>query len=225
MGGSQPLPWTFDDGGRSDAEGHGGTRDTNDCVTRAIAIATGLPYAQVYADLTEAQRLWCHSSRSRHAKRMAESERWHARHGVAREVYEPYLLSLGWSWVPTMTVGSGTTVHLATGELPDGHIIARVSRHVCAVIDGVLHDTDDCSRDGTRAVYGYFTKMSGNSTPPNTAPAKNERFTIVVSRETFYRQEVEAANEKAIFEGRYTVLSEQHSSTAPDEVCKVEDSK
>jgi len=24
------------------------------------------------------------------------------------------------------------------------------------VIDGVLHDTHDCSRDGTRCVYGYW---------------------------------------------------------------------
>jgi hypothetical protein len=30
------------------------------------------------------------------------------------------------------------------------------SRHLVAVIDGVIHDTHDCSRDGTRCVYGYF---------------------------------------------------------------------
>ena len=32
-----------------------------------------------------------------------------------------------------------------------------LSRHMCAVIDGVIHDTYDPSRDGTRAVYGYYT--------------------------------------------------------------------
>lgn len=155
---NDPLPWVSDDGGRADAEGHGGVRGTGDCVTRAIAIATGLPYAQVYAELTEAQRLWCHSSRSRQAKRIVENGRWQARHGVVREVYEAYLLSLGWSWVPIMKIGSGTTTHLAVGELPNGRIIARLSRHLCAVIDGVIHDTHDCSRGGTRAVYGYFIK-------------------------------------------------------------------
>jgi|SRR5262245_25045412 len=31
---------------------------------------------------------------------------------------------------------------------------------VVAVIDGVIHDTHDCSRDGTRCVYGYFSLPS-----------------------------------------------------------------
>jgi hypothetical protein len=33
-----------------------------------------------------------------------------------------------------------------------------VSKHYCAVIDGVIHDTSDPSRDGTRCVYGYWIK-------------------------------------------------------------------
>jgi hypothetical protein len=31
-----------------------------------------------------------------------------------------------------------------------------VSRHAVAVIDGVIHDTYDCSRGGKRCVYGYW---------------------------------------------------------------------
>jgi len=27
---------------------------------------------------------------------------------------------------------------------------------MAAVIDGVLHDAYDCSREGTRCVYGYY---------------------------------------------------------------------
>jgi hypothetical protein len=34
--------------------------------------------------------------------------------------------------------------------------VARLSRHLCAVVDGVVHDTFDPSRDGTRCVYGYW---------------------------------------------------------------------
>jgi hypothetical protein len=41
--------------------------------------------------------------------------------------------------------------------LPNGRLIARCSRHLVAVIDGVIHDTHDSSRDGTRCVYGYWT--------------------------------------------------------------------
>jgi hypothetical protein len=49
-------------------------------------------------------------------------------------------------------------VHLRDGELPSGRLIVQVSRHVVAVIDGVMHDTHDPSRNGQRAVYGYYTQ-------------------------------------------------------------------
>lgn len=32
----------------------------------------------------------------------------------------------------------------------------RFEENVCAVVDGVIFDTHDPSRDGTRCVYGYF---------------------------------------------------------------------
>lgn len=44
------LPFKQDDGGRADA-GYKGT--TGDCVTRAIAIATGLDYQTVYDAINE----------------------------------------------------------------------------------------------------------------------------------------------------------------------------
>jgi len=34
-------------------------------------------------------------------------------------------------------------------------------KHTTAVIDGIIHDTYDPSRAGTRCVYGYFTKGTG----------------------------------------------------------------
>jgi hypothetical protein len=39
---------------------------------------------------------------------------------------------------------------------PPGRLVVRLSKHVAAVVDGVLHDTYDCSRGGTRCVYGYW---------------------------------------------------------------------
>jgi hypothetical protein len=60
--------------------------------------------------------------------------------------------------VPTMQIGSGCRVHLRADELPAGRIICQVSRHLCAVIDGVVYDTHDPTRDGTRCVYGYWHK-------------------------------------------------------------------
>lgn len=128
--------FVYDDGGRA---GAGYKGDTRDCVTRAIAIATGRPYQDVYDALYAA----------------AGSS---PRNGVPRKAYDPYLAEAGWTWTPTMRIGSGCTTHLRADELPPGRIIARLSRHLCAVIDGVVHDTFDPSRDGTRCVYGYWSK-------------------------------------------------------------------
>jgi hypothetical protein len=57
-----------------------------------------------------------------------------------------------------MAIGSGCTVHLRDGELPQGRLIVAVSKHIVTVIDGVIRDTHDPSRDGTRCVYGYWRK-------------------------------------------------------------------
>jgi hypothetical protein len=39
-----------------------------------------------------------------------------------------------------------------------GKLIVSVSRHLVAVVNGVINDTYDCSRDATRCVYGYWQK-------------------------------------------------------------------
>lgn len=66
---------------------------------------------------------------------------------------------LGFVWTPTMFIGQGCKVHLRKGELPTGRLVVKVSRHLCAVINGVLHDTHDCTRRGKRCVYGYWKLM------------------------------------------------------------------
>lgn len=43
------------------------------------------------------------------------------------------------------TLGAGSIFEMASCRM-----IVRLSGHLAAVIDGVLHDTHDCSRDGTR---------------------------------------------------------------------------
>lgn len=48
-------------------------------------------------------------------------------------------------------------------------------------------------------------------------------YTILVSKETFFTQEVEADSEDAVFRGDYKILSERQRSTAPTEVIRVED--
>ena len=137
----------YNDGGRKTAgfKGYSG-----DCVTRAIAIATGLPYLKVYNAINDLAACERPSKRAR--------GRSSARDGVHRKTYEKYLLSLGWKWTPTMTIGGGCKVHLRAEDLPSGPLVVRVSRHLTAVIDGVIYDTFNPDRGGNRCVYGYFSK-------------------------------------------------------------------
>jgi len=146
------IQFTYDDGGRA-AAGFKGR--TNDCAVRAIAIATEQSYQQTYDDLTFLKKLWSEKGRSKAAKRNKSTS---VRDGVHPEVCKPYILQLGWNWTPTMRIGQGCKVHLKADELPSGRLICRLSGHIVAVIDGVIHDTYDPSRGGTRCVYGFFSK-------------------------------------------------------------------
>jgi len=119
-------------------------------VTRAIAIATGLPYQEVYDTLNALAKR--HERRGRRKRGISN-----ARNGVHRATYDRFLKALGWRWTPTMQIGSGCTVHLRAEELPAGRLIVSVSKHLVAVLDGVIHDTGDPSRRGTRCVYGYWS--------------------------------------------------------------------
>lgn len=147
-----------DDGGRSASEFKG---KANDCVCRAIAIATQLPYHDVYKMINEIAR----GEEKKQIFPLAQ-KRSSARTGVFKGTYKKLLAQLGWTWVPTMHIGQGCKVHLRKEELPAGRLIVSVSRHMTAVLDHVIHDTHDPSRNGTRCVYGYFKKndptASGN---------------------------------------------------------------
>lgn len=141
------MKFTPNDGGRA-AAGYSGL--TGDCVTRSIAIVTGKTYQEVYDALNKL------ATRERTGKRKRGISS--ARTGVYKTTYHNYLVSLGYKWVPTMFIGQGCKVHLREGELPMGRLIVSVSRHITAVIDGVIHDNYDPSRNGWRCVYGYYKK-------------------------------------------------------------------
>lgn len=139
--------FVYDDGGRAEA-GYKGS--TGDCVCRAIAIASQRPYTEIY-DLINA-----HAKGERIGRRKRGKS--DARTGVYKQTIAKVLKSLGFVWTPTMLVGSGCKVHLRADELPKGRLVVSVSKHSVAVIDGVIHDTHDPSRGGTRCVYGWWRK-------------------------------------------------------------------
>lgn len=140
------MQFKYNDGGRANA-GYSGS--TGDCVTRAVAIVTGKSYVDVYVAINTLSK----AERTGVRKRGKSN----ARTGVYRTTYDKIITQLGGKWHPTMGIGTGCQVHLRDGELPMGKLLVKVSGHLVAVIDGVIHDLSDCSRGGTRCVYGYWT--------------------------------------------------------------------
>ena len=109
----------------------------------AIAMANNESYEAVYADLAKRQKALGKPGLSS---------------GVYRKTYDGYLADAGWYWFPTMTIGMGCTVHMLADELPEGRIIVRLSRRLTVVEDGVVYDSVDPRRDGTRCVYGFWSE-------------------------------------------------------------------
>lgn len=144
----------INDGGRSRYFSGDNVRD---CVTRAISIATETDYKTVYDALNELAK-----SERRGCKKRRISN---SRAGVYRVTYQKYLESLGWYWRPVMAVGSGCKLRLNEEELESyglmsGTYILRLSHHLTVIKDGVIYDTFDPSREGSRCIYGYFYKSA-----------------------------------------------------------------
>ena len=133
----------YNDGGRALA-GYRGL--AGDCVARAVAIACEIPYKDAYETLANINK--------------KTSGTCSAREGIQTKsnAFKIFMLNLGWKWTPTMFIGQGCKVHLRKNELPMGKIICAVSRHYVAVIDGVINDSHDSTRNGNRCVYGYWSK-------------------------------------------------------------------
>jgi len=145
--------WVYDDGGRARAGFKG---ETGDCVCRAVAIATRMPYREVYEFINE----YAKKERARRGhvgKLVARGRGSSARTGVLKATTRRLMTDLGGVWTPTMRIGQGCKVHVRADELPSGRLVLNLSKHVAAFINGVLRDNHDCSRDGTRCVYGYWT--------------------------------------------------------------------
>jgi hypothetical protein len=156
--------WIKDDGGRRKsgiARAAGRKNEVGDCVTRAIAIATGKQYRDVHDALTVAKVRHVyeggdsdHPEWSKWTRRRGGVRAFDPDHGCNDGAYGPYLASLGWSYTST----KGQKVHLRADELPRGKLIVRINRHLVAVIDHVIHDTHDCGRAGRVPVKGYWRR-------------------------------------------------------------------
>lgn len=147
------LTYSYHDGGRAESgrRGHAG-----DCVTRALAIAAGLDYAYAYSEVAER----CN------AAGLPKS----ARNGVPNQITRKLFADFDFLWIPTMRVGYGTEYHLAEDLFTHRYlhdmsfypnIVCKLSKHVTALTPTsdrcyTIRDTYDPSRNGTRAVYGFW---------------------------------------------------------------------
>jgi hypothetical protein len=191
--------WVQDDGGRA-AAGFKGEAD--DCVCRAVAIATGRPYREVYDAFNELGR----GERQRTSKRTGKAKKKSAaRTGVYTPTLRRYMADLGWAWTPTMFVGQGCKVHLRADELPPGRLVVNCSRHIVAVVDGVVHDNHDSTRDGTRCVYGYWSQAE---------PQAQAQFDVSITLTTTIRPQPDSSAPELLGEQTLTNLAMEHISNA-----------
>ena len=155
---------------------------SDDCAIRAIAIGECRDYKEVYDEICVANQKYKTKWMDRANVKMLRTPhkmtvkdvfyfKMNEKHktainphgGVAKAVSKSYLEKHGWKWTPTMFIGVGCKVHLRKDELPKGRVIAQVSKHLVCLIDGIINDTHDPSRNGTRCVYGYWTKEVAGS--------------------------------------------------------------
>ena len=129
------MEFVFNDGGRSK---YFKANKVGDCVTRAIAIATGKDYKEVY-------------------ELVGKIVGYSPRNGIGHKDTKKVMERFGGRWHACMGIGSGCRVHLRGGEVPmRGTIVCSCSGHLVAVVEGIINDTYDPSRMGNRCVYGYW---------------------------------------------------------------------
>ena len=119
-----------------------------DCAVRAISTATGRTYDEIAGMVMKYSKMERTGKRKRSRSSISK--------GIYNYTIKKIMEELGWVWTPTMLVGTGCKVHLNDGELPWGRLVVSVSKHLTCVINGVIHDNHDCSRGGTRCVYGFW---------------------------------------------------------------------
>ena len=158
------MNYIYQTGGR---EKYFRATNVGDCVTRAIANATGIDYKVIYSRLKELAK---HESTKNHRGHKQSS----VRDGVFKETWKKYLKEIGWIHCSSYKQ-DGTRMALTEQDFHNkGTFIVQLSKHLTCVKDGVILDTYNCSkkeyydRDGNlqintkRTVYGYWKAPDKN---------------------------------------------------------------
>jgi len=200
------VKFQYNDGGRA-AAGFRHKKHCGDCVCRAIAIATQRPYSEIYDLILHYAK---HERTGKRKRKLSDPE-----NGVGRYTYSRVMSLLGWEWVPTMGIGTGCKVHLDADELPAGRIVVNVSNHFTAVVDGVINDTYDPSRGGTRCVYGYYLPTANALKPSDPLPIAVDKSRTHQERSASKGKAITPPDAQTLQKARRVLIKERHTY-APD---------
>lgn len=137
------MEYIYNDGGRSKYF----KGKAEDCVCRAISIASNRDYKEVYNSLKKALGT--------------------PRNGVftTNKAFKDWMVANGFVWTPCSGIGVKTSVHFIEGELPKGRLVCSVAKHYVAVVDDKVYDTWDSrynSFNEIRRIYGYWEYKGKN---------------------------------------------------------------
>lgn len=136
------LPYVYSDGGR--AQYFKGKTGVYDCVCRAVAIASGKDYKDVYNAMKAAT---------------GESPRKGTYTNTAK--FKRFMGGMGFTWTPCSGIGVRTAVHPRKGEMPEhGRHVCSAHGHYFAIVEGVVYDAWDSRYNSfgeVRRIYGYWT--------------------------------------------------------------------
>ena len=162
------MELNWNDGGRF-ASGFVGL--TGDCVVRAIAIATGINYRDIYSEIGKA------SEKS-------------PRNGVPTTVASQFLIARRWQY------SNGRQSSFTADSLPPGIVIVHLASdksrrhgHFCTVIDHVIQDTWNASDDDEFTVAGFWTCDEANAKLASGADASPGHGSAVGSGDRGQNQE------------------------------------
>jgi hypothetical protein len=118
-----------------------GVEAKGDCVTRAIVMATGLDYQEVWDELTR-------------RKKGPSNKRGTASSGMPHDISREYLNELGWTYV-SFHHGEKFTYE----NLPE-ECIVDLPGHYTYVKRGIVYDAYDCRGKRRRKLEGYYVPTS-----------------------------------------------------------------
>lgn len=132
------------DGGKASDSDSVRRKHGNDCMVRALAIATDIPYPRVYDELVEMDVF--KPGRAGFMDRFVGQLHWEEKdfHGF-KFVWHPFPAKKG---LPRMNADT------FAAQFPKGTFILRMGHHVCTMIDTVLHDS--FVHTDMRCVYGAW---------------------------------------------------------------------